>query len=239
MHDLFTRGVDENGHLRPTYEEAPDLYKPSELGWIPKEWKMTRLEDITTHIIDGTHFTPTYVEYGVPFLRVTDIQEDDIRIDDLKRIPENEHKVLCQRCSPQRGDLLLSKNGTVGVPKVVDWDWEFSIFVSLALIRPAGKLVDVKYLYHLFQTDVIWSQIRRRSKQGTVTNLHLEEIRELLVPVPPIPEQDRLDARLETLKWQTRLEASYLKNLRQTKSGLMQDLLTGKVRVKVDEPEDE
>ena len=45
MHDLFTRGVDENGHLRPTYEEAPDLYKPSELGWIPKEWEVERFRD--------------------------------------------------------------------------------------------------------------------------------------------------------------------------------------------------
>ncbi len=46
MHDLFTRGVDAHGHLRPPYEEAPELYKQSELGWIPKEWEVVSVDEI-------------------------------------------------------------------------------------------------------------------------------------------------------------------------------------------------
>jgi len=48
MHDLFTRGVDEHGHLRPSYAEAPELYKESELGWIPKEWGTRTLNDVVS-----------------------------------------------------------------------------------------------------------------------------------------------------------------------------------------------
>ncbi|MGK7936699.1 MAG: hypothetical protein AB4206_13015 [Xenococcaceae cyanobacterium] len=75
---------------------------------------------------------------GVPFLRVTDIvkaKNDSININNIKFIPEEEHKSLCLRCKPEKGDLLYSKNGTIGVPRIVDWDFEFSIFVSLCLIK--------------------------------------------------------------------------------------------------------
>ena len=53
MHDLFTRGVDEHGHLRPPYAEAPDLYKESELGWIPREWEVAPLGNCVRSIVVG------------------------------------------------------------------------------------------------------------------------------------------------------------------------------------------
>src|SRR5262249_41594988 len=58
MHDLFTRGVDEHGHLRPSFAEEPDLYKLSELGRIPKEWEASPLARVAVKIQDGTHFSP-------------------------------------------------------------------------------------------------------------------------------------------------------------------------------------
>ncbi len=235
MHDLFTRGVNEHGQLRPPYEEAPELYKRSELGWIPKDWDTDELNNRTLQIIDGTHFTPIYTEEGVPFLRVTDIQEDEISFDRLKFISEREHRILCQRCLPQRGDILLSKNGTIGIPKIVEWDWTFSIFVSLALIRPKHGHIDTRFLYYILLSNIVWEQIRRRSKQGTVTNLHLEEIRELVVPLPEAAEQERITVRMDAINSMIRSEESFLTKLTLRKTGLMQDLLTGKVRVKVDE----
>lgn len=237
MHDIFTRGVDEHGHLRPPYEEAPELYKQSELGWIPKEWGTDELHNRTLQIIDGTHFTPIYTEEGVPFLRVTDIQEETINFEELKFVSEQEHRILCQRCLPQHGDILLSKNGTIGIPKIVDWDWPFSIFVSLALIRPKHDQIETRFLYYIFLSNIVWEQIRRRSKQGTVTNLHLEEIRELVVPLPETAEQKRITERLDAMNCLIRSEQSLLTKLRLRKIGLMQDLLTGKVRVRVDETE--
>ena len=239
MHDLFTRGVDQNGKLRPPYEEAPHLYKESPLGWIPKEWDTDQLQNKTRQIIDGTHHTPTYIPDGVPFLRVTDIQTEDVDFKRLKYISAAEHRVLAARVLPKRGDLLLSKNGTIGIPKIVNWDWEFSIFVSLALIRPIEDELPVKYLEHLIQSDIVWRQIRQRSKQGTVTNLHLEEIRELVIPLPDTKEMTWITERLDIVNCRIRSESNFLEFLSTLKTGLMQDLLTGKVRVKVEEVEEE
>lgn len=207
-------------------------YKQTEVGVIPEDWNQHSLSTITTQIIDGTHHTPKYTDSGVPFLRVTDIQNSSIDFDDLKFISQDEHQILKRRCNPEKGDLLLSKNGTIGIPKIVSWDWEFSVFVSLALLKLKAKRVSPQFLYQFLKSDYLDEQIRRRSKQGTVTNLHLEEIREFLIPLPPTKaEQEAIaealsdaDAFIESLE-------QLIAKKRQIKQGAMQELLTGKKRL--------
>jgi len=137
------------------------------LGEIPEHWEVKRLKFLTRQIIDGTHFTPTYAVEGVPFLRVTDIQESVINFEQVKLIPESEHKELIKRCNPEKGDLLLSKNGTIGVPRIVDWNHKFSIFVSLCLIK-VRKLLSVHYSYYFFLSHEIKSQMSYGTKTNTV-----------------------------------------------------------------------
>lgn len=196
------------------------------------EWKELSLSALTNQIIDGTHYTPTYVQNGVPFLRVTDIQRKEISKRNLKRIPKAEHDLLIKRCFPQRGDILLSKNGSVGIPKVIDWDWEFSIFVSLALIKLKRDKVDEYFIYHIFNSRVIEKQIKERSKQGTVTNLHLEEIREFDIPLPPtLEEQEAIAKVLSDMDEEIAALETKKQKYQQVKQGLMQELLTGKTRL--------
>ena len=182
----------------------------------------------------GTHFTPIYTESGVPFLRVTDVQTNKINFDKIKFISSNEHNLLIKRCNPEKGDILYSKNGTIGIPKIVDWDWEFSIFVSLALIKPKQEKIKSEYLLLLLPEEIIWSQIRQRAKQGTVTNLHLEEIREFLIPLPNKTEQELIFKMGNAINNKLKSEQSTLAKYQQLKTGLMQDLLTGKVEVSVE-----
>jgi len=102
------------------------------LGEVPEHWGATRLSHLTRKIVDGAHFTPTYVDDGIPFLRVTDISSPGIDLSQIKRIPLSEHQQLSLRCNPEKGDLLLSKNGTIGVPRVVSWDWELVYLSAFA-----------------------------------------------------------------------------------------------------------
>lgn len=231
LQDLFTRGIGVNGQLRPSPQQAPDLYKESPLGLIPKEWEVEKFEKVTNQIIDGTHFTPNYVEYGVPFLRVTDVQNTTLNPASFKYITPEEHAFLTKRCKPEKGDILYSKNGTIGVPKLVDWNFEFSVFVSLALIKPKHERIDKYYLLHLLRHDVIWNQIRIRAKQGTVTNLHLEEIREFDIPLPDKSEQKLIAERIGRINSNIQTEQAYLTKLQGIRAGLMADLLRGKVDV--------
>ena len=174
-------------------------YKPSNIDWIgeiPTHWCLTKVKFETSLVVDGTHFTPEYTDFGVPFLRVTDVQSKEIDFDSIKYISEKEHLELTKRCKPQKGDLLLSKNGTIGKTKIVDWDWEFSIFVSLCLIRFKDSF-DAKLFSFFFQSDIIDQQLVESSKQSTVTNLHLDKIRELLLILPPLQEQQAIVSYLD------------------------------------------
>ncbi|MCT8004003.1 restriction endonuclease subunit S [Sphingomonas sanguinis] len=180
-----TKGLDPHAPMKDSGIEW--------LGEVPEHWAVSKLRHLTRQIVDGAHFTPTYVDDGVPFLRVTDITRRRINMDEVKRIPVEEHDELIRRCNPQIGDLLLSKNGTIGVPMVIDWEWDFSIFVSLCLIKFNERL-DAHFAKDVFLSKAIEVQISADAKQSTVTNLHLEKIAGFAFPVPPIDEQRAISA---------------------------------------------
>ncbi len=165
--------------------------KDSGVEWlreVPEHWITSRLKYYTNQIVDGAHFTPTYTDSGIPFLRVTDIHNDIIDMENIKYIPKVEHQELIKRCLPKKGDLLLSKNGTIGIPKLVNWDWEFSIFVSLCLIK-FKKTLMAEFAEYFFKSYEIQEQIFGLIKKSTVINLHLDKIQNFWFSIPSINEQ--------------------------------------------------
>jgi type I restriction enzyme S subunit len=205
------------------------------LGEVPAHWDVKKLKNVTRQIIDGAHFTPTYVDVGVPFIRVTDIQNPELDLDGVKRIPESEHRELVKRCNPARGDVLLSKNGTIGVTKVVDWDFEFSIFVSLCLLKPAEN-ISSKYLLNFLSGSCAQEQFNDSGQKTSVTNLHLEKIREISIALPDGAEQLRISSfidektsELDLLISEARLGNSLLQERR---SALISAAVTGKIDVR-------
>lgn len=225
LKQLLTKGINHDSFI-----ETP-------IGQIPDNWSFDKLNNLSYKITDGTHKTPNYIENGVPFLRVTDLKNSHINLDKVKRISVEEHNELIKRCRPEQGDVLISKNGTIGLTRVVNWDFEFSIFVSLALIKLKNEIVLPKYIEHFLKSEVVWTQLRNRAKKGTVTNLHLVEIKELICGIPPLDEQKEIISIVNSFEEKIILEHDNLSSLKKLKKGLMQQLLTGKVRVPVDENE--
>ena len=169
-----------------------DNYRPHIA--IDPDWPIKELSEVAVRITDGTHTTPNYTDSGVPFLRVTDITQSNAS---KKFISKEEHARLIKRCNPQKGDVLYSKNGTIGVAKLIDWDWDFSIFVSLALIKPRPESVDSRYLECFLNSDAAYAQATSRSKSGTVTNLHLVDIKTIQIPLPLLTMQQAIVAEIE------------------------------------------
>ena len=120
--------IKKEKHLAPIKDEE----KPFE---IPESWEWVRLGEISQEISDGTHKTPKYVENGIPFLSVQNISSGKLNIKKIKYISEDEHIKLINRVKPQKNDILICRIGTLGRAIKVNWDFEFSIFVSLGLIR--------------------------------------------------------------------------------------------------------
>jgi len=161
---------------------------------VDAEWEIKNLSDVCTQITDGTHQTPKYTNEGVPFLRVTDITKSN---DSKKYLSEEEHKELIKRCKPEKGNVLYTKNGTIGIAKMIDWDYEFSIFVSLALLKPKKQVLEGKYLEHFLNSGLAMSQAMAHSKAGTITNLHLIEIKQFQIPLPPLAIQKQIVEKIE------------------------------------------
>ena len=174
-------------------EQIVGSWKPSFI--VDPEWKVEDLTDVCTKITDGTHVTPKYTNEGIPFLRVTDITLSN---ESKKFISKEEHKELIKRCRPEKGDVLYTKNGTIGIAKMVDWDYEFSIFVSLALLKPRKEILEGKYLEHFLNSELALAQAKAHSKAGTVTNLHLVEIKQIKIPLPSIKIQKQIVERIES-----------------------------------------
>ncbi|WP_299460005.1 restriction endonuclease subunit S [uncultured Microscilla sp.] len=205
------------------------------LGEIPAHWEVVKLKYLAKKIIDGAHHTPTYVETGIPFLRVTDIQQKVIDLSKVKYIPEEEHIVLSKRCNAEVGDVLLSKNGTIGITKVIDWEWEFSIFVSLCLIKLNNRLT-AYYFSHFFNSSIVDQQIKLASKTTSVTNLHLEKIRELVIAIPPTREEqyeinEYLSVKLNEFNQLIEKTKTSIKKLKTYRQTIISEAVTGKIDV--------
>jgi len=119
MRDLFTRGIDlATGKLRPSYEESPELYKPSDLGWIPKEWDVVRLDNVCDVTSSKRIYMNEYREFGIPFYRSLEIilKSKGEEIATTLYISNKKYDAIEKQFSvPKYGDILITSVGTLGV----------------------------------------------------------------------------------------------------------------------------
>lgn len=167
---------------------------------IPDNWCWVRLGNLASLITDGTHKTPQYVDKGVPFISIQNISSGKYNPTKLKFITIEEHEKLIARCKPEKGDILLCRIGTLGQPYIVDFDFEFSIFVSLGLIKLINKNLNI-YLKLYMDSPDFHRQINEvKVGGGTHTfKLNLRDVNNFLIPLPPLGEQERIVNNLKTI----------------------------------------
>ncbi len=161
---------------------------------IPENWVWCRLGSILEKLTDGAHSTPKYTDSGVPFISVKDVSSGVLSFDSAKHISESEHRELYKRCDPKRGDILLTKVGTTGIPVIVDTDEEFSLFVSVAQLRFLHSLLDKNYLLLLIQSPLVQQQCTEHTRGVGNKNWVMRDIANTLVAIPPLAEQKRIVA---------------------------------------------
>ncbi len=165
----------------------------NELFEIPSNWKWCQLADLCKTVTDGTHKTPTYIEKGVPFLSVKNISSGIFDFKDIKYISDDEHKELISRCKPEMGDILFCRIGTLGKAIEVDFEDDFSIFVSLGLIKPLDKYLS-KYLTYVFNSGYgeSWINNNKAGDSMHAAKINLDALRAFMIPLPPKEEIERI-----------------------------------------------
>ena len=160
---------------------------------IPDSWEWIRLGSLMSVISDGTHKTPNYVDSGVPFLSVQNISGGRFDFTKLKYITAEEHQRLIQRVRPRINDILFCRIGTLGKAIKCTLDFEFSIFVSLGLLRPIDSAIS-DYIVFIINSPLgdRWIQENKVGGGTHTFKINLVDIPKMLVPVPPIQEQKRI-----------------------------------------------
>ena len=166
---------------------------------IPDSWAYCRLGTILYKLTDGTHSRPKYVDSGIPFISVKDISSGTLDFSNCKFITEEEHNELYNRCNPEYGDILLTKVGTTGIPVIVDTTDEFSVFVSVALLKFNQKLLRNEYLIHLINSPLVQRQAEENTRGVGNKNWVMRDIANTLIAIPPLAEQIRIVEKLKTV----------------------------------------
>ncbi|MBE6811289.1 MAG: hypothetical protein E7523_00230 [Ruminococcaceae bacterium] len=168
---------------------------------IPDSWEWVRLGSLLSVISDGTHKTPHYVPDGVPFLSVQNISSGKFDFTKIKYITQEEHQKLIERIKPQKDDILFCRIGTLGKAIKCTLDFEFSIFVSLGLLRPVDISI-TDYLVFAINSPLGDKWIHdNKVGGGTHTyKINLIDIPRMLIPVPPLEEQKRIFDKLSVFE---------------------------------------
>jgi len=168
---------------------------------VKKEWKNIELWDLCEIITDWTHQTPNYTNNWVIFLSSKDVISQKIDWENTKFVSLENHNKYIKSVKPKINDILLSKNWINSwISAIVDKEIDFSIYVSLALLRPIENLIIAKYLNKIINTENTLNKFKLRFKWAWVPNLHLWEIRKVKIPLPPLSEQQKIVDELDEIQ---------------------------------------
>jgi type I restriction enzyme, S subunit len=237
MHDLFTRGITSDGQLRPPREQAPELYQETAIGWIPKEWKVKTVEEVSRRVTDGSHQAITR-EIGVlaqvPFIFVSCIEDEVVHWEQAAFISKLIYDTISIGRSPHTGMILFTVVGSIGRVAVLQDDREVAFERNIACIS-ANERVAPAFLAAWLSSAFTQRLAERLAVGNAQKLLSLARLKSLPVPVPDADEQRGIIKRLRITIKSVMSNENDLRKFRRMKQGLMHDLLTGKVPVTLSE----
>lgn len=234
MHDLFTRGIDpKTGKLRPSVDDAPELYKKSVLGWIPMEWEVKELGEVCERIQDGTHFSPSISPNGTfKYITSKNIRFGHLDLNNCDYVVKEEHEKIYRHCPVKFGDVLLTKDGAnTGNVTLNPLREPFSLLSSVAFIRGKKELINNDYICQWIMSKQGQSKLKDSMSGLAIPRVTLTIINSYLIPLSSKEEQLLIQNKLGILDLLNKNETTKLQKLHSLKKALMQDLLTGKVPV--------
>lgn len=234
LHDLLTRGIDANGELRPPQSQAPHLYKDSSLGWIPCSWEPSDVAaefEVTSGLTLGPHRRPR--SNARKYLRVANVQRGRIDLADVAELGASDSEVASRALLP--GDLLVVEGHAsadeIGRCAMASETVRGFTFQN-HLFRLRACRLDAAFGLCWMNSSGVRSYWRQEA--ATSSGLHTinrSKLNRVLVAVPELDEQHRIVSTVAAMDQRLLCERAQLSKLAVQKSGLMDDLLTGRVRV--------
>ena len=219
-------------------EEKLDLFKEYKKGIMQKifkqelrfkdsngndypEWEEKKLGNISK-IYDGTHQTPNYVEKGVSFFSVENITNNNFF--NTKYVTEETYIENNKKRKIEKNDILMTRIGSIGESKLIDWDIKADFYVSLALIK-LEENNNSSYINQFIKTDFFQKELDKRTlKVAFPQKINLSDIGECLVKLPCLEEQEKIANFLSSIDNKIDNLTSELEDLKEFKKGLLQQM---------------
>lgn len=238
LHDLLTRGIDERGELRDP-DRHPEQFKDSPLGRIPREWAVEHLGDLLDGVIDFRGRTPKKLgmEWGggpIPALSAKNVRPGKI---DLTQETYYGSEALYQRWMTSgdtaKGDVLLTMEAPLGNIAQIPDEQRYILSQRVVLLKFSASIALNDFMAVQMRDSRFQANLRRWSTGTTATGIQRAKLVCISVVVPPTPEQRSIATTIESSGERIGREFRMLDKLRTLKDGLMEDLLTGRVRVTI------
>jgi type I restriction enzyme S subunit len=233
MQDILTKGIDENGNIRT---EQTHEFKDSPLGRIPKDWEVKKLDECinkNTTITYGIVQTFEHIVDGVPVLRTIDLKENGINsVENLLRTKKSISDKY-RRTLLLENDIVCNVRASVGDFNIVSAEYvNCNTTRGVARICPSNDVVN-KYLVWFLKSYKNEKQMELLIKGTTFIDINIGDLRKIWVLLPSKTEQELIADKLDKIQSSFHIYQTELSKLQSLKTGLMQDLLSGKVRVKI------
>ncbi len=224
MQDLLTKGI---GHTD---------FKDTEIGRIPEEWEVVRLGDVGEGFQYGLSIKMSE-EGQYPIIKMDSLINGEVQPVNLRYVNLDENTF--QKYRLEKGDILINRTNSyelVGRSGIFMLDGDYVFASYLIRIKPDKKRLFSKFMafYLLFSLERLRKMATRAVSQA---NINASNLRKFKLPLPPLSEQKKIAEILSTVDEKIALEKERKAKLERVKKGLMNDLLTGKKRVKIDEKE--
>lgn len=225
LYDLLTRGIDANGQLRPPQRDEPQLYKESPLGWVPREWECREFSVLAEYLNGNTFDAAEWKESGFPIIRIQNLNGSRDFNYYAGAIQEKWHV--------HPGDLLFAWSGQRGVSFGARlWDGPEGVLNQhIFRVLPKLSLVSKMFLFRLLRFRQMNIEDAAHGFKDSFLHVTRGELGSVNAGVPSLDEQERIELRIATYESKLLAEEAELGKLQSMKSGLMDDLLTGRVRV--------
>lgn len=235
LHDLLSCGLDEHGQLRDPISH-PEQFKDSPLGLIPREWEPKSLGILCSHI--GSGVTPrggqdVYTKEGILFIRSQNVTFDGLKLDDVAYIPRHIH-IGMLRSEVFAHDVLFNITGaSIGRCCAMPGNMGIAnVNQHVCILRiPAATESDAVFLSTVLSSKIGQKQLEALNTCGNRQGLNYQQLGSFIVPWPESEERGLIAGHVKKTTAGLSAEISELKKLRSLKSGLQDDLLTGRVRV--------
>ena len=229
MQELLTRGVGVDGKPHTEFKDSP-------VGRIPKGWDVIQISELCSHIVDCVNKTAPIVDIETPYkmIRTTNVRHGRVDTENVRRVSKETYETWTRRLKPENGDLIFTREAPVGECGILEDSRGVFLGQRTMMYRANEAKTSSRFLMYSLMSEYGKQQLEDFSGGSTVPHMRVPDCGKILIKTPPVNEQKKIINALNSVDDSILQKEKKLAKVQNTKKALMQDLLTGKVRVKVD-----